>query len=58
MRLCIVLWVFPVDIDAVEAEICEELDSGAGKSLAARGCGGGGGEICAVGPAADGEEGF
>lgn len=58
MCLCVVLRVFPVDIDAVETEICEEFDGGAGKSLSARGCGGGRGEICAVGPAADGEEGF
>lgn len=58
--LCLggILWVFPVDIDAVEAEVSEELDGCAGKGLPPGGCGGGSGEVGAVGPAADGEEGF
>lgn len=48
--------VFPVDIEAVEAEVCEQFDGGRGKQGAGRGGGGGGGEGGRVGPAADGEE--
>ena len=50
--------VFPVDVEAVEAEVCEEGDGGGGEEGAAGGGGCGGGEVGGVGPAADGEEDF
>lgn len=53
-----VLRVFPIDVEAVEAEVGEELDCGAGEGLASGRGGGGLGEVGGVGPAADGEEGF
>ena len=50
--------VFPVDVEAVEAEVGDELDGGLGEGLAAGGGGGWEGEVGGVGPAADGEEDF
>jgi hypothetical protein len=53
-----VLGVFPVNVDAVEAEVFDQLDRRLGEFLAASGGGGRGGEVGGVGPAADGEENF
>ena len=55
-RLLRVGGVLPVDVEAVEAEVLNEFDSGVGKGLAAAVGGGRDGEVGAVGPAADGEE--
>ena len=48
--------VFPVDVDAVEAEVGEEADRGGGEEGAVGGAAGGGREGRRVGPPADGEE--
>ena len=48
--------VFPVDVEAVEAEVFEELDGAVGEGLDLLGGVCGGGEVGGVGPAADGEE--
>ena len=53
-----VLGIFPVDVDAVEAEVFDQLDGRLSEFLAASGGGGRGGEVGGVGPAADGEEDF
>ena len=57
-RLCLVGGIFPVDVQAVEAEVLDEADGGGGECLPAmrRGCWEG--EVGGVGPSADGEDDF
>ncbi len=50
--------ILPVDVQAVETEICEHGDAAAGEGGAAGGGGCRGGEAGGVAPAADAEEGF
>ena len=50
--------VFPVDVEAVEAEVGKEADGGRGEKRAGGWRAGGGGEGWGVGPAADAEEDF
>ena len=53
-----VLGVLPVDVEAVEAKVHDQLDGGLGECLAASWGGRGEGEVGGVGPSADGEEDF
>lgn len=50
--------VLPIDIQAIEAVVLEQLHGGAREGRAAGGGGCRGGEVGGVGPPADGEEGF
>lgn len=50
--------ILPVDVEAVETEVCEEGDAAACEGGAAGGGGCHGGEVWGVAPAADAEEGF
>lgn len=50
--------ILPVDVEAIETEVCEEGDAAGSESGAAGGGGCRGGEVGGVAPAADAEEGF
>ena len=54
--MLVVLWVLPVDIDTIQAEVFQQLDTASGKGATARLCGCWGGEIAGVSPAANGKE--
>ena len=51
--LGIVLRILPVDVEAVEAEVLDELDGGLGECLTTRWGGCWEGEVGRVGPSAD-----
>lgn len=51
-------WILPIDVDAVEAQVREEVHGAAGEGFAPARGGCWRGEVGTVSPAADGEEGF
>ena len=58
LRLRCIGWILPVDVDTVEAQVCEEVHGAPGEGFATARGGCRRGEVGTVGPAADGEEGF